>query len=459
MLTIDNLYSWQRAAIIRAAAASVLIAAAPGAGKTPVLLSAARRAGVRALLVAPRPILDSVYEAEAANWQHLADLRFLMAHRLSGAEREAAWFSGDGDIVTCTPDTLSRFVEALLDRRTRPIGMVLVDESQLFKNPTSTRSRALLALASIVPHVVLASGTPSPNGPINSWMPGRVTAPTEPMWAAEHWAWRSKHFDRQGMYGWRPKAGATKVINETLAKASIAIRLSDTTDVPRALYSKYPFAFSPKHTERINDFMRDCILDIEGVDFGSGDADDAGSYLMRLQQLSHGFAYRDGPQNPPKVFDVARVDALEQIADSVDGPVLVAARFKADVSMIRSRFPKAAIFGGSTPADERVRIIKDWNADKIEMLVGNPLSMGHGLNLQLGSARTIVWYAGSFSYEQFTQFNARLVRGGQKKVISIVSLAATVGIDNAIESVLKRKSGGEAELMRVLLANGGDRGR
>jgi hypothetical protein len=456
MKSRDNLYAWQNEAALRAASTSLLIAAAPGAGKTVTTLTAAADGLAsgkfrRILLVAPRLILDTVWPVEAALWEHTAHLTFSMAHQCSGARRAGIWFNDPARIVTCTTDTFPSFVEECVRRKSVPVDCIIWDESQALKNPGSARTRAALVAAKIVPHVILCSGTPSPNGVIDCWSPGKLTQPAAPFWGDNFHAWRNRHFVKRGPFAWTPKAGATDHITKELAKAALSIKLEDAVDVPEAVFAEHPFEHDSATRRLIGEFLAEGSVIIPDQPFGTGDTKDAGGFLMRLQQLTNGFAYTPDTQ----IISMARAEALREIVENAEGPVLAAIRFKADPVMIKRLIPKAVVYSGDTPLEERRKIIERWNADGIPLLLGAPASMGHGLNLQHGSARTIVWYSGSFSYEQFGQFNARLVRNGQCHVVSIISLISTVGIDRAIQSVIIRKETGEAALMAALGINRG----
>ena len=173
---------WQRDAAWRLTQAPyLLLGAQPGAGKTITTLTALADAPKRTLLVAPEVILDTVWSQEAARWQHTAHLRFAMAHTLSGHKREAAWFSKQGDLVTCTPDTLVRFLESVSKYERLPVARLVIDESQLFKNPAATRTQALLALSEHLPTWLL-SGTPTPNGVLDAWAPGYLLSQGDAFW-------------------------------------------------------------------------------------------------------------------------------------------------------------------------------------------------------------------------------------------------------------------------------------
>lgn len=180
--TQTDLKTWQRQAVSMLAEHQyMLLGAQPGSGKTITALTALDQTGRRALLVAPSIILDTVWEQEALRWSHTEHLAFDWAHRLSAEERCDLWFYGKGDLVTITPDTLVRFLDQVHQREQMPVGQIVVDESQLFKNATAARTAALHALAEHVPTWLL-SGTPAPNGAVDCWSPGRILSQRGAFW-------------------------------------------------------------------------------------------------------------------------------------------------------------------------------------------------------------------------------------------------------------------------------------
>jgi hypothetical protein len=446
-----HLRKWQAAAAEKAACGSLVLAAQPGSGKTIVLLTAAADAISakrinRILLVAPRIILDTVFPAESASWEHTKHLRFVMAHNYTNRDRAHAHFKIPGEIVTCTPDTLASVVHEISGQGKIPFDAIFADEAQGFKNSESVRTKGMLALSEVVPHIVLSSGTPTPNGPIDAWSPGRLVAPGDAFWNAKFHKWRASHFSQVSTYGWRPKKGAEDTITKKLGEIGVSIRLDQTSDIPPALYLNQPFEHPPEHKATIRSFMENGEVKIGHEMFGESGTE--GGFLIRLQELTNGFRYRvDGTT---EMLSISRVEALQEIVESADGPVLVAVGFKADVTMIKRAFPKAVVYAGNTPIAERSDIIKRWNADQIPVLLGNPGAMGVGINLQLGSAKTIIWYTAPFSWEKFAQMNARLIRTGQKRSVSVVRLQSDVGIDHAVASVIDRKKAGEAALIDAL---------
>lgn len=263
--------------------------------------------------------------------------------------------------------------------------------------------------------------------------------------------WRAKHFTQVGDFSWHPKSEAIEArIRDELAKHAVAVKLEQAAaEIPDPLYALQPFEWDDGHRERIHAFNRDSRLRLP--DGTERVAYNQASHLAILRQLTSGLIYEREGSGMAHVLTTRRIDALASVIDQVQGPVLVAIYFRAEVQALLQRFgARAQAFVGDTPPQQRTRLIEDWNADRIPILLAAPSAMGHGINLQHGSARTIVWFTHTFDWAQRAQFNARLVRSGQRKTVSIVSLQADAGIDRAVLAALANKEDAECAVLAAI---------
>jgi SNF2 family DNA or RNA helicase len=91
----------------------------------------------------------------------------------------------------------------------------------------------------------------------------------------------------------------------------------------------------------------------------------------------------------------------------------------------------------------------EWNSGRIPILVADPRSLGHGLNLQQGG-RDIIWFSPTWSRELYDQFNARVARKGQEKVPRVHRLLSPQTIDEVVVESLREKGDGQNAMLRIM---------
>ena len=139
-----------------------------------------------------------------------------------------------------------------------------------------------------------------------------------------------------------------------------------------------------------------------------------------------------------------KLEALEDILEFNETPVLVFYSFRHDLDRLKQRFENYEPRMLNTPED-----IRDWNAGKVRLMLAHPASVGHGLNIQAGG-NVIVWFGLTWSLELYQQANARLYRQGQTKNVIIHHLVTKGTIDEDVMKALRRKEAGQAALIEAL---------
>ena len=178
-------------------------------------------------------------------------------------------------------------------------------------------------------------------------------------------------------------------------------------------------------------------------------AANAAVQVNKLLQVSNGAVYDS--EKEWHELHTAKLDALDEIIEAANEPILLAYHYKSDLERLLDRYPQAEVLGTDP------QTIESWNEGMISLLLAHPASAGHGLNLQRGGS-VIVWFGLSWSLELYEQFCARLHRQGQKKPVRVYHILADTGADHAVYEVLKNKSATQSSLLRFVAKLRDDRG-
>ena len=418
-----------------------------GLGKTVITLTAIqeliydRFEVSRVLVIAPKRVADDTWSREHEKWDHLHSLRI---SKVIGTykQREEA-LSEDADIYVMGRDNTTWLVELLQNRKQGwPFDMVVIDELSSFKNPQAKRFRALRKAMPCVSRVVGLTGTPSPNGLMDLWSEiylldqgarlGRTLS-----------LYRDNYFrpgQRNGyvVYKWEPRKGAREEIEKQISDICISMSASDYLQLPERIDNVVPVKLDPEEYRHYRMMEQDQLLHMG--DDETVVALTAAAVMNKLLQIANGCVYSEY-KAPVKIHE-KKLDALEELIDTAQEPVLVFYSFRHGVDAIKKRIPAAHELSG--PDD-----IRRWNNGEIPVLLAHPASAGYGLNLQAGG-HVIIWYGLTWSLELYQQANARLYRQGQYKPVIIHYLVSEGTVDEDVMAALKRKDTSQAALLAAL---------
>lgn len=406
--------------------------ATPGAGKTAITLRALlalKQAKVmrRTLIVAPIRPMYKVWPVEPAEWAGTEwdGLQALRMRILHGKNKDFE-ATQDADIFLINFHGLKWLFEDGLFTRFKKMGIdtLIIDESTAFKN---SRTRRFKMLKQVLPKFArrwILTGTPAPNGLMNIF-PQCYIIDLGKALGKYITHYRLKYFlplDRQG-WAWSLKPGAEKEIQNAIAPYIFNLEPGDYAEIP--IYQNVVRVDLPPEAMKVYSELEEEM--ITKLMNGVVTAANAGAASMKCTQIANGGIYftefneEHGPASILKGkrkwenLHEAKTEAVEEIVNELNGsPCLVVYDFKHDLDRLQKKFPNAPFIGGGVSAKESGKLIDDWNADKIEVLLVNAQSVSHGLNLQLGSAQNIIWHSITWDLEIFEQLNARLARQGTK---------------------------------------------
>lgn len=398
-----------------------------------------------ALIIAPKRVIESVWEAEAGKWEHLNHLKFSRVtgtekHRLAALRKKADIYliSRDNVVWLCGKYGYSKL----------PFDMIVFDELSSFKNPNSARFKAIKKCTPGVSRIVGLTGTPAPNGLLDLWSQVYLLDSGERL-GKYIGQYRHNYFkiDKQisnVVSTYKPQDGASARISEAIKDITISMSAEDFLDMPEKITNVIQLDMPKEAREYYNKMKKDLVLELF-PDYEQGQtisAANAAALSNKLLQMANGAVYDENRE----VHEIhsEKLEALADIMEAATGkPVLVAWTYKHDRDRIMKYFKKYKPVQLQNDSD-----VVNWNAGKYEMMLMHPASGGHGLNLQSGGS-IIVWFGQTWSLELLQQFNARLYRQGQKNIVVINQLVMRGTMD---ESVILAQSSKDEEQTGLLTA-------
>ncbi len=401
----------------------------------------------RVLVIAPLRVAAMTWPSELQQWDHLSSLTYAVAVG-TPQERRAAILQ-DAEITIINRENLHWLVMSGLPLR---YDMVVIDELSSFKNPQSQRFKAFMKLRPKLSRVVGLTGTPSSNGLMDLYAEYRCLDMGQRL-GRFIGRYRDAYFmpDRRNgtvVYSYRLRPGAERQIYEKIRDITVSMKALDHLPMPELLYNRYPVRLSEPERSQYKSLCSDLVLSLESSGEPVITASNAAALSNKLCQLANGCIYSD--DGVPVPFHSRKLDALEDLIESAQSPVLVVYWYRHDLARIRERLTeKGVVFDElKTPA-----AIDTWNRGALQVGLIHPASAGHGLNLQQGGHH-IVWYGLTWSLELYEQVNARLWRQGQQaRTVVVTHIVTENTIDERILAALRAKSRTQDDLIDAVKAS------
>jgi SNF2 family DNA or RNA helicase len=421
-----------------------------GLGKTVITLTAIRQllqAGDvhRVLVVAPLRVAREVWPAEVSKWDHLRDLKIAVA--VGSPKERLAAIRENAPVTVVNRENLS-WLQSLAVT-THQFDAVVLDELSSFKNIDTRRSKAALRICRGAGRVIGLTGTPAANSLMDLWSEYRILDGGERLGrylAAFQQRYFLPVFGFNGyITGWRLKEGSEEQIYRAIGDVTVSMRALDHLPMPEKICSNVMVRMSPAEEKMYAQLRDRMLLSLPG---GQVSALNGRALAVKLIQMANGLAYaQDGT---PLRIHSKKLNALEDlIEEAVGNPVLVVYNFRHDLARIEGLLRLKGISCSVLDSSESIR---KWNRGELQVGLINPMSAGHGLNLQEGGA-VIIWYGLPWSLEYYTQTNARLWRQGQKKDTVVIRHILTEGtIDEHILQVLEKKDRTQKALIDAVKA-------
>ena len=399
----------------------------------------------KVLIVAPLRVAKVTWSDEIDKWDHLSHLTYSVAvgsekERLSALKKKA-------DLYMINRENL----QWLIEKSGLPFDydMVVLDELSSFKSWQSKRFRAFMKVRPKVQRVVGLTGTPSSNGLMDLFAEFKCLDMGERL-GRFITQYRNAFFipDRmngQVVYSYKLRPFAEEEIYRRIGDITISMKALDHLKMPELIENRYPVYMDDGEKQQYESMKKNLILPY--LENEAITAANAAALSGKLCQMANGAVYSD-EGSVAHIHD-RKLDALEDIIEAAQGPILLCYWFKHDLERITKKLDELKVEYARISSDGSIRM---WNEGKFQVGLIHPASAGHGLNLQAGGNH-IVWFGLTWSLELLEQTNARLWRQGQRAETVVVQYLVTAGtIDERILDAISKKEKDQNALIDAVKA-------
>lgn len=447
-----------------------------GLGKTRITLEALSRIKLpgHVLIVAPKNIARSTWLDEIKKWDYKFNVQSLLVDEkgkdLTKNARHKlyleAYTNKTPTIYFINREKIPDIVEnaPVIDGYPRwcfPI--VVIDESQSFKSYNSQRFKSIKEILSCTERFIELTGTPTPNGLMDLWPQiymldgGQRLGPTITSYRNEFFI--PTLYVQNHPVQWAPKQGAEKRIYDAISPLVISMK-NTAIKLPALTINDIPIHMSNLEMRTYKKLMKEKV-----IEFGNEEITAANAAVLsnKLRQMASGALYlqyddatvKTNGVRPYVVIHQRKLEQCEYIINNTNSPVLIAYEFHSDMDMLLQYFSIQHKKDSSVPVPEvfdgSPEMIARWNRREIKVMMIQPQSAGHGLNIQAGG-HTLIWFSMPWSLEHYEQTNARLYRQGQTEPVVIHRLLTLDTVDGDIAHALEKKDCVQENLLKAVKA-------
>jgi SNF2 family DNA or RNA helicase len=402
----------------------------PGLGKTITTLTIiAEQFKGKTLIIAPKRVAETVWDAEVKKWEHLSHLTTSKimgspAQRISSLNKNAdiylinlenvAWLCGLSDKLVFTN--------------------LVIDESSRFKDPSTKRFKALKKHLKGFSRRLILTGTPTPQGMADLWSQVGILDLGQRL-ETSLTRFRDKYMQPDQMnrhtrviYSWKLQPNADQIIKDKIEDICFSLKAEDYLQLPSCTSLYHKIEIDKQARNQYEQLRKDMVTEIGRQTIT---APTAATLANKLLQFTSGAVYTaDGETQE---IHRSKLEYLESIMEESSSPTLVFYHFKHSLQRLRLQFPQAVVLDDDN--------IEAWRRGEIRMLLAHPQSGGIGLNLQcnVGDTAQTVWFDLPWSSENYIQANARIYRQGQTVPVILHHLIVIGSIDEQVVKVLDGK--------------------
>jgi SNF2 family DNA or RNA helicase len=383
----------------------------------------------KTLIIAPKRVAETVWDAEVKKWSHLKHLS--VSKIMGNPTQRLSALNSEADIYLINLENVA-WLCGLSDKLV--FTNLVIDESSRFKDASTKRFKALKKHLKGFSRRIILTGTPTPQGIGDLWSQVGILDLGQRL-ETSLTRFRDKYMMPDQMnrhtrvvYSWKLKLGADLQVQEKISDICYSLKADDYLQLPELTVVYQAINIDKNVRSQYDQLRKDMVVSIKKEKIT---APTAAALANKLLQFTSGAVYNE--EGEAHEVHRSKLECLESIMEESSSPTLVFYHFKHSLQRIRLQFPEAVVLDDDN--------IAAWRRGEIRMLLAHPQSGGIGLNLQcnVGDTAQTVWFDLPWSSENYIQANARIYRQGQEKPVIIHHLTITDSIDEQVVKVLDGK--------------------
>ena len=434
----------------------------PGLGKSAISLAAVqillkKKLIKRVLIIAPLRVCYDTWPSEISSWEDFNSLGVALLH---GPNKEKVLRALEPEHQVCliNPEGILWLMSQASRVKALAADMLIIDESSLFKSSVSSRYRRLRPYLASFKRRVILTGSPRPKSYLDLF--AQVYILDRGVTLGQYIShYKSRWFYPTGfqMREWSILPGAAEEINKAIAPFVLRLDAKDYIKLPKEIEQTHRVELPPAARKEYDNIEETLMSTLFAAPFVNSAA-----ARSKCAQLANGAIYLDaGPQDarwptkqrPVKFIHTAKVDALVELYGELQGsPLLTSIEFRHDVDAIRKALGKdIPCINGDTTRSQAADYIERWNKGLIPLLLIQPQSAGHGINLQKSECSHVAFFSLPDNFDTYFQTFCRVYRQGNKASFVIRHLFVTQNtVDVAKLANLRRKGSGQAAFLNAM---------
>lgn len=435
--------------------------AKPGSGKTVITLTSLVLLDLLAddvfpaLIFAPLRVARGVWAQEIEKWAHTRHLRVVSI--LGNRTQRQAALAQEADIYLINYDNACWLESLWISGRTPKFKTLVADESSKLKGARTqirktekgmgfrrggTRNATSVIRMGLGAHRRYnLTGTPSANGLEGLWAQQFFLDHGKALGPSFH-AFKSRWFSEYGNYGAskiKPHAHSFDEITKLMKPVTLSIDPGDYMDLGEPRVVDIEVTLPETLMKKYKELKTQMVVDIGSKTIT---AVNAGVLVGKTLAYASGFLYHAEEAEEWTYIHDEKLQALDDILEELQRPVVVVYHYRAERERLLKRYPQAV----ALPADaaKQTSVINDWNSCKVPILLIQPQSAGHGVNLQHGGSDMVVLNP-QYDLELYQQVIERIgptrqKQSGYDRQVSIYRIVTKNTVDMEILKVLDKKA-------------------